>query len=56
MEENDRIKLRPVKGDRDALTRLFGDKEDYDLSSNLTINYRFFCDMLLKEEVPINDL
>ncbi|MFR2774426.1 MAG: DUF4268 domain-containing protein [Anaerostipes sp.] len=54
--EDDKIKLRPVKSDREALVKLFGDEEDYDHSSNLTINYKFFYDMLLKEEVPVADL
>lgn len=54
--EDDKIKLRPVKGDREALIKLFGDDEDYDLGSNLTINYQHFYDMLMKEEVPIADL
>lgn len=54
--EDDKIKLRPVKSDREALAKLFGDEEDYDHSSNLTINYQFFCDMLIKEEVPVADL
>lgn len=52
----DKIKLRPVRSDRDALWRLFGDEEDYDQTSNLTINYRYFYDTLQKEEVPIDDL
>ena len=54
--EDDKIKLRPVKSDREALAKLFGDKEDYDRSSNLTINYQFFYDMVMKEEVPVADL
>lgn len=54
--EDDKIKLRPVKSDREALIKLFGDEEDYDLSSNLTINYQFFYDMVMKEEVPVADL
>ena len=29
-EEGDKIKLRPVKADRDALTKLYGPEEDYD--------------------------
>ena len=56
VSEDDKIKLRPVKGDREALIKLFGDEEDYDLGSNLTINYQHFYDMLKKEEVPIADL
>lgn len=54
--EDDKIKLRPVKSDREALVKLFGDEEDYDLGSNLTINYQFFYDMVMKEEVPVADL
>ena len=54
--EDDRIKLRPVKSDRDALAKLFGDEEDYDGSSNLTINYQFFYEMVEKEEIPLADL
>lgn len=56
-DEDDKIKLRPVKSDRVALEKLFsGDSDDYDRTSNLTINYQFFCDMLLKEELPVDDL
>lgn len=54
--EDDRIKLRPVKSDRDALAKLFGDEEDYDRSSNLTINYQYFYEMVAKEEIPVADL
>lgn len=54
--DDDKIKLRPVKSDRSALEKLFGDEEDYDYRSNLTINYLFFCDMLLQEEVSVADL
>lgn len=53
---DDQIKLRPVKGDREALGKLFGEGEDYDPASNLTLNYRFFCDQLLKEEVSVDEL
>lgn len=55
-EENDKIKLIPVKSDRNALYKLFGDEEDYDMSSNLTINYKFFYDTIMREEVPVIDI
>lgn len=55
--EGDKIKLRPVKSDREALEKLFAaDEDDYDKASNLTINYQFFCDVLLKQEVPVEQL
>ena len=52
----DRIKLRPVKSDREALAKLFGPEEDYDRASNLTLNYLFFRDALLKEEISVDEL
>ena len=55
-KEDDQIKLRPVKSDRDALARLFGEEVDFDQASNLTLNYRFFCEQLLKGEVPVDEL
>lgn len=55
-DEDDKIKLRPVKSDREALKKLFGDERDYDYSSNLTINYQFFYDVVMKEEVSVEDL
>jgi uncharacterized protein with ParB-like and HNH nuclease domain len=55
-KEDDQIKLRPVKSDRVALVKLFGEEEDYDPTSNLTLNYQFFCDQLIKEEVSVDEL
>ena len=55
-KEEDKIKLRPVKSDREALAKLYGDEEDYDPASNLTLNYRFFCDQILKEEISVDEL
>ena len=54
--DEDKFKMRLLKGDSDAFKRLFGEEEDFDLSSNLTHNYQFFRDMLLKQEVPVDDL
>ena len=55
-KEGNKIKLRPVKDDSEALEMLFGEEEDYDPTSNMTLNYRFFCDQLMKEEVSVDDL
>ena len=54
--QDDKIKLRPVRADRSALEKLFGPAEDYDRSSNLTINYQFFYDQILREEVTVDEL
>lgn len=53
----DKIKLCPIKSDRGALAKLVaGDPEEYEPDSNLTINYRYFCEQILKEEVPVDAL
>lgn len=42
-DDDTRIKLKPVKNDKEAFDRLFGDEADYIQESNLTSNYKFFC-------------
>lgn len=55
-KKDDKIKLRPVREDRAALEKLFGPADDYDRGSNMTINYQFFYDQILKEEVTVDEL
>ena len=55
-KEENKIKLRPVQEDREALYKLFGDEEDYDPFSQITLNYQFFCRELLKGEVGTDEL
>lgn len=54
--EDDRIKLRPVKTDRAAFEKLFGDAEGYDQTSTLTHNYNYFYTELQKRAVSIDEL
>ena len=44
----DKIKLHLVKSDRSALAKIVNDDDDLEESSNLTLNYKFFCEELLK--------
>ncbi len=44
--EEKKIKLKPVKNDQRAFTRLFGNVEDYVLDSKVTQNYLFFYDQI----------
>lgn len=53
---DDRFRLVPVEADREAYHKLFGDPVDFDRSSNLTNNYYFFYNLLLKEEIAFDDL
>ncbi len=55
-KDEDKIKLRMLKSDYEDLVKLFGPEEDFNLASNLTLNYLFFCDQIIKEEVSIDAL
>jgi uncharacterized protein with ParB-like and HNH nuclease domain len=41
-EPQAKVKLKPVKDDAEAYSRLFRTADEYDESSNVTANYRFF--------------
>ena len=51
-----RIKLKPVKNDRTAFGKLFGNKDEYIMESNLTTNYKYFYDRIQKQEISIDEL
>lgn len=51
-----RIKLKPVKDDRNAFVRLFEDETEYIRNSNLTQNYAYFYNRIQKEEISIDEL
>lgn len=55
-EDDTRIKLKPVKNDRNAFQRLFDDVSGYVPDSNLTINYNYFYTRILKEEITLDEL
>ena len=51
-----RMKLKPVKNDRNAFGKLFSHEKDHIRDSNLTINYNYFYDRIQKREIEIDDL
>ena len=51
-----RMKLKPIKNDRDAFQSLFGSQDEYIRNSNLTINYRYFYERIEREEISVDDL
>ena len=55
-EDETRIKLKPVKDDRKAFSKLFEPEEEYIPQSNLTLNYRFFCEQIKKERITVDEL
>lgn len=53
--ENNKIKLKPIKDDREAYKRVFIG-EDFDEESNITRNYKYFHKRILGEEISIDEL
>ncbi len=51
-----KIRLKPVELDNEAFSKLFGDREDYILASNITKNYLYFEDRIKKLNISIDDL
>lgn len=52
----DEYKLKPVKNDNIAYEKLFRDSEDYDYTSNITRNFKYFYDRILKNELTTDQL
>lgn len=46
--KNRKVKLKPIKGDQDAYDRLWGDPENFARSSNITQNYLFFYNEMIR--------
>lgn len=55
-DDDTRIKLKPVKNDRTAFSKLFGSVSGHMRESNLTINYNYFYERIQKEEITIDEL
>ncbi len=51
-----RIKLKPVKNDRNAFQKLFGEERSHIKDSNLTANYNYFYTRIQKQEIAIDEL
>ena len=54
--EETRIKLKPVKNDQKAFSKLFNDVNEYIRESNLTTNYNYFFERIQKQEISIDEL
>lgn len=55
-DDDTRIKLKPVKNDRNAFDKLFDKESEHIPDSNLTINYNYFYSRIQKEEVTLDEL
>lgn len=55
-DDDTRIKLKPVKNDRNAFGKLFDEETEHIPDSNLTINYNYFYSRIQKEEITLDEL
>lgn len=55
-KKDKRIKLKPIKNDKNAFDKLFDDQDEYILDSNITVNYKYFYDRIQKMELTIDEL
>lgn len=55
-DDDTRIKLKPVKNDRNAFGKLFDEEAEHIPDSNLTINYNYFYSRIQKEEITLDEL
>ena len=51
-----KVKLKPIKGDADAFNLLWQDSEEYNLSSNVTLNYLYFYNRIQKGELKADQI
>ncbi len=51
-----RIKLKPVKNDSKAFSKLFDESSEHVQNSNLTVNYNYFYERIQRGEISIDEL
>jgi len=51
-----KIKLKPVKNDRDNFSKLFEDSDDIDFDSRIKQNFDYFYNRIKEQEISIEDL
>lgn len=56
MYDDKKLKLKPIKDDREAFEKLFHNDDDFVEESNITVNYKYFYNRILEEEISIDEL
>ena len=54
--EDKKIRLKPVKKDMQAFKSLFESEDDYIEDTNITINYKYFYNRILNDNISVDDL
>ena len=55
-KDDKKIRLKPVKNDKDAFALLFKDEDNYLQDTNITINFQYFYERILKEEISVDKI
>ncbi len=55
-KDDKKIRLKPVKNDKNAFASLFKTEKDYLQDTNITLNYNYFYDRIQKNEISIDKL
>ncbi len=55
-KDDKKIRLKPVKNDKNAFASLFKAKDDYIQDSNITVNFLYFYNRILTQEISVDEL
>ncbi len=55
-KDDKKIRLKPVKNDKNAFSALFKDEKNYLQETNITLNYQYFYDRIIDDEISVDDL
>ncbi|KGK86562.1 DUF262 domain-containing protein [Clostridium sp. HMP27] len=56
INDDRKLKLKPIKDDREAFEKLFNGNDEYTENSNVTINYKYFYNRILEGEITIEEI
>jgi len=55
-KDDKKIRLKPVKNDKNAFASLFKSEDDYLHETNITVNFLYFYNRIQKKEISIDEL
>jgi len=55
-KDDKKIRLKPVKNDKDAFSSLFLNEEEYIQDTNITLNYQYFYNRILENKITLDKL
>jgi uncharacterized protein with ParB-like and HNH nuclease domain len=55
-KDDKKIRLKPVKNDKNAFAALFKDENSYLQETNITLNYQYFYNRIMNDEISVDNL